>query len=124
LTDQETIQTEIAQSLALMRDKLGIRGKSVHQTLSKAQRLLPATTYGALRSLAEAEPILHHPKLSLTLDADALTQAARDVQTHLEGIDTADRRKGWWLGMLGGLSFNLIAFAVLLVVVLVWRGFL
>lgn len=124
MTDQDTIRSDIDQSLALLRAKLGIRAKTADQTLTKARRLLPGGPYAALKSLADAEPFLDHPKLRLTLDAEALKRAARDVQAHLEAIDAADRRKGWWLGMLGGLSFNLIAMFVLLLVVLVWRGFL
>lgn len=124
MTDQDTIRADIDQSLALLRAKLGIRAKTADQTLIKARRLLPGGPYAALKSLADAEPFLDHPKLRLTLDTEALKRAARDVQAHLEAIDAADRRKGWWLGMLGGLSFNLIAMFVLLLVVLVWRGFL
>ncbi|MDK3075917.1 hypothetical protein QO034_22970 [Sedimentitalea sp. JM2-8] len=124
MTEQETIQADIAQSLALLRAKLGIRAKTAHQALEKARRLLPGSTYAALKSLADAEPFLGHPRLWRTLDGDALKRAARDVQAHLDAIDAADRRKGWWLGMLGGLSFNLIAMFVLLLIVLVWRGFL
>lgn len=124
VTNAQNLQTEIQQSLALMREKLGIRGTTASETLSRCKRMMPRHVYGAVKSLADAESYLEHPRLRQTLDTTSLSRAASDVTTHLKAVDTADRRKGWWLGMLGGLAFNMIAFGTLLVVVLIWRGFI
>ena len=124
MTETDAIRTEIRQTLDLLRTKLGVRGTSAERALSRSKRLLPSWAQGALAELARAEQVLDHPRLSLTLDRAALSRSARELRAHLKTIDVADRRKGWWLGMLGGLSFNLIAFTALLIGVLVWRGFL
>lgn len=119
---QTDIETRIAEIAALMHAKLGVRGASLRAALRRARRLLPRRIRAQLRLLAEAEAFVHHPKLRLTLDVPALTKAAGEVEAHLNAIDLADRRKGWWLGMLGGMAFNVLAFCGLLVVVLRWRG--
>ncbi|TDK52638.1 hypothetical protein [Antarcticimicrobium luteum] len=121
---QSDIETRIAEIAALMHAKLGVRGATLRAALGRAGRRLPRRIRAQARLLAEAEPFAHHPKLRLTLDTMALGKAAGEVEAHLEAIDLADRRKGWWLGMLGGLAFNILAFFALLVVVLRWRGFI
>ena len=116
------IETRIAAITALMHAKLGARGASLRAALRQAGRRLPRRIRGQARLLAEAEPFAHHPRLRLTLDAAALARAAGAVEAHLDAIDLADRRKGWWLGMLGGMAFNMLAFFALLVALLRWRG--
>ena len=124
MTEPATPAGLIAATMILLREKLGVRGATLAAALHRARHSLPRHVYRRGLILAEAEPLADHPKLSLTLDAPALAAAAQDVRAHLDSIDLADRRKGWWLGMLGGLSFNLILFVALLIGVLVWRGFL
>ena len=124
MIESQTIQTDIQQILELMREKLGIRGTSLTQVLTPARRVLPAKVFAPVKSLAKAEVFLDHPKLRLTLDTETLARASQDIRAHLDAVDASDRRKGWWLGMLGGLSFNLIIFVVLLIAFLFWRGIL
>lgn len=122
MTAQQRTAEDIARIRDLLRDKLGAGGASLEAVLRKARHRLPRAVYAQAKLLAEAENLAAHPKLSLTLDAEALHAAATQVQTHLDLIDLADRRRGWWLGMLGGLVFNLLALVALLIGVLVWRG--
>lgn len=114
----------IAGLKAQLKERLGVGGADLMVALGRARHRLPRRVYRQGLLLARAEPLAGHPKLRLTLDAPALIVAAAEVSRHLETIDLADRRKGWWLGMLGGLSFNLILTVIVLVAVLVWRGFL
>ncbi|WP_154664361.1 hypothetical protein [Pseudodonghicola xiamenensis] len=125
------IALRIAEVSALMRAKLGAGsgrlgagGGTLAAALRRASHRLPRRIRGQARLLARAEEKARHPKLCLTLDAVALGRAADEVAGYLKSIDLADRRKGWWLGMLGGLAFNVLAFVTLLVVILRWRGFL
>jgi hypothetical protein len=119
-----TVEKQIEPIMGLMREKLGIKGANFETALRHAKRRLPRNLYRQALVLARAEPLASHPKLRQTLDHAALEQAAQVMRTYLEEIDLADQRKGWWLGMLGGLSFNLLFFGVVLVTVLVWRGHL
>lgn len=119
--EQDQIQEQIAETIALLRAQLGVRGKSLKIALRRARHRLPRRIYKQAMELARVESMADHPKLRLTLDTPHLLGAAREVHAHLRDIDVADRRKGWWLGMLGGLAFNILAFAALLLAFLMWR---
>lgn len=90
--------------------------------LKSARRRLPGRIYKQGMKLAGALPLLDHPKLRLTIDEKPLRGAAREVRAHLEKIDLADRRKGFWLDVLGSIGFAMLTVIILLVVVLRWRG--
>ena len=107
-----------------MRSKLGARGMSLEKSLSKSRHRLSRRARRGGMDLARVEELSQHPRLSMTLDDEKLGRSAADLRDYLEAIDVADRRKGWWLGMLGGLAFNMILFFVLLLAVLRWRGFI
>lgn len=118
------IQTQISQTVELLRTKLGVRDKTLADSVRKAKRQLPRRIYKQALLLAEAEQMAAHPKLRLVLDTPKLARASEDVQEHLSGINLADRRLGWFLGLLGGLAFNLLALFALLIAFLWWQGFI
>ncbi|MCA0927595.1 hypothetical protein [Ruegeria profundi] len=123
MSDNIDIQTQIAQTVELLRKKLGVKDTTLTTSIRKAKRRLPRRIYKQALLLARAEPLADHPRLRLTLDAQKLARASEQVQEHLSGINLADRRLGWFLGMLGGLAFNLLALSVLLLIFLRWQGF-
>ncbi|MEM6660215.1 MAG: hypothetical protein AAGB28_17710 [Pseudomonadota bacterium] len=116
------IQDQITQTVALMRAKLGVRDKTLTESVRRAKRRLPRRIYKQAVLLAQAESMAAHPKLRLALDTPKLTRASGEVQAHLTAINLADRRWGWFLGMLGGLAFNLLALTALVLIFLGWRG--
>lgn len=122
--EDQTISTEIADLAAMMRQKLRLGGATFGATLSRARRRMPRHVYRAAQSLAAAEPLADNPRLRLTLDHAALIQARRQVETFLAGIDPADDRIGWLLGVLASLVVNLLALFALLIAVMMWRGYL
>ncbi|WP_425045621.1 hypothetical protein [Primorskyibacter sp. S87] len=124
MAQADIIQSDIAQVSGLLREKLGSNGVTLAAALKKARHRLPRRIYRQGQKLAKAEAVAGHPKLRLTVDTPGLHKAAREVSAHLETIDLADRRKGWWLGMLGGMAFNILAFIAVLLIVLRWRGFI
>ncbi|MFC4213968.1 hypothetical protein [Pseudophaeobacter arcticus] len=92
--------------------------------LGKARRQLPRRIYKQGMRLADALPMLEHPKLRQTQDEKSLKKAAREVKNHLRKIDAADRRKGRVLEILGSMAFSVLVVFVLLLIVLRWRGFI
>lgn len=120
---QETdIRTQISETIALLRKKLGVRDKTLAASVRKAKRRMPRRIYKQALILADAEQMAEHPRLRLALDTPRLQNASEVVQSHLRSINLADRRWGWFLGLLGSLAFNLLALTVLLLVFLYWRG--
>ncbi|MEC8575651.1 MAG: hypothetical protein VXZ09_18660, partial [Pseudomonadota bacterium] len=87
-------------------------------------RRLPRRIYRLGQELAAVQPLLEHPKLRMTVEEEAkLSRSADEVIKHLKSIDLADRRRGRVLDILASMAFALIVVAVLLIVVLRWRGF-
>ncbi len=122
MSENNDIQTQIADTVQLLRKKLGMRDKTLTASVRKAKRQLPRRIYKQAMLLANSEQMAAHPKLRLMLDTPKLVRASEEVQAHLGGINRADRRMGRFLGMLGGLVFNLLALLALLLVVLWWQG--
>lgn len=122
MTQTSSLSEEITALRLLLRQKEGGRGRDLASALRHTRHRLPRRVYRVGQKLAKAEPLIDHPKLRLTLDQPALQAAAREVRTHLEAIDLADRRKSLWLSVLAGMAFSLLVVFALVVVVLVWRG--
>ncbi|WP_372573226.1 hypothetical protein [Ruegeria jejuensis] len=123
MAEQISVEQQIAQTIAMLRAKLGVRGKTLAAALRRARHRLPRRIYKQALLLAQVEDRAAHPKLRLTLDSPKLAEAAEKVQAYLDAISLTERRKGWLLGMLGGLVFNLLLFALLLLLVLFWQGY-
>ncbi|HBS50191.1 MAG TPA: hypothetical protein DEA05_08940 [Rhodobacteraceae bacterium] len=115
MSDPGDIEGEIRAVSELLAEKLGARGATLGRALARAKHRLPRRIRRQAARLAEAEPFAAHPKLRATLDEAGLRAAGREVRAHLGAIDPADLRKGWWLGMAGGMAFNLLLFAVILI---------
>ncbi|MEP2717928.1 hypothetical protein [Pseudophaeobacter sp.] len=118
---------DILADIEEVRELLGSRAEAsgdLATALGKARRRLPRRIYKQGMKLAEALPLLEHPKLRLIQDEKALKRAAREVKTHLKKIDVADRRKGRILDILGSMAFSILVVFVLLLTVLRWRGFI
>ncbi|MHA6265028.1 hypothetical protein ACXYMO_17650 [Arenibacterium sp. CAU 1754] len=114
-----------AEELAdLLRDKMGVRAKSFPAAFQKARRRLPRKVQKQGDTLIAGLSEMSHPKLRQTVDTARLDAADADIREFLQSIDVADRRKGWWLGVLGGVAFNILAVLAIVLVFLVWRGYL
>ena len=120
----DKLPDDIADVAALLKEKLGAGGTTLARLAPKTRHRLPWRLRTHLTTLTRAEPMAAHPKLSLTLDPVATRAAVSELRKHLEAIDVADRRKGWFLGVLGGLVFNMILLVTLLFVIARWRGIL
>lgn len=103
-------------------ERLGVGGRDLPHQLRRAGRLLPGHVRKDIRRIADAQSMADNPRLARQIDIPRVEAAERRVLAHLKTIDRADRRKGAILGLLGGVSFNLIAAFALLIAVLVWRG--
>jgi hypothetical protein len=124
MTQENDIQTRIAETIQLLRKKLGVRDKTLAASIRRAKRRLPRRVYKQALVLAEAEPMMEHPKLSLVLDAPKLKKASDEVQAHLNAINLADRRWGYVISMLASMAFGILALTMAALIILRWRGFI
>ncbi len=116
---------KVNQELCLLaEEKFSVKTDDLGKAMRKIGRRLPKWAHRHAEVLVKAESMSGHPKLSPMLDASAISKASTGLRTAFQSIDPKDRRKGAILSLLGALSFNLIAVAVLVVLVLRWRGIL
>lgn len=123
MIDPARIRSQNEALSQLAGEKFSFRSKGLKRSMRKIGRRLPKRIHNQADKLIEAELLAGHPKLSMMLDEKALAQAEREIREALEVIDPKDRRTGAILSALGGVSINIIAVLVLLVLVLWWRGF-
>lgn len=117
--------TRLEQELeGLLSAKFGRSKAPLAKRLPRIGRRLPGFARAAGEVLITARPRLGHPKLAMQVDAAEVKRAHRVLKAHLEGIDVKDRRKGAVLSLLGSLSISLIGVVAILILVLIWRGFL
>ncbi|MBW7922226.1 MAG: hypothetical protein H3C51_09025 [Rubellimicrobium sp.] len=109
---------------ALLAERLGARGATLAERLARVQRLLPRRLRREARFLAGAETMAANPRLARLVDPDRLARAHGAVQAHLAAVNPRERRLTRALGIVAVIAFDLLALAVLVVVVLRWRGFL
>lgn len=108
----------------MMKDRLNIRGKDLAEKLRHTGRLMPKRIKLEARVLAEAMALAENPKLSRMVDHERVEVAYNNCIAFLETVDVADRRRGVVLGILGSVVLAVLAVTVLVLAVLVWRGFL
>lgn len=120
--DARDLEKKAARLHSLVRDRFGVDQPDLAKAARKLGRRVPKKVRAALISLQDARQRARHPKLRLQIEPRALEADFATASGYLEAVDKADRRKGAILGVLGGLSFNLIALFVVVVLVLMWRG--
>jgi hypothetical protein len=108
----------------LIVQRLKIKGPTLEKALARAGRLLPQWAHREGRYLAQASQMMGHPKLRAMVDQSKFEKAHKALISHLKTIDPVERRKTRILGVLGGISFNLILVVAALLIFLVWRGYL
>lgn len=124
MLDPKHFNDEIAKLLKLVDAKFGIQTDDLSEAMRKIGRRLPLSAHRNANRLIEVQQQLNNPKIALQIDPETPLKPFAALHSDLEKYDPADRRKGAILGALGVAVFNLIVVAVLLICVLIWRGFI
>jgi|GEM_PF-1120813 len=119
----EALIEEIEEMHVLLRQQDGVRG-DLPRALAASRRRLPRDIYQKGLLVAQALPLLKHPKLRMLQDEEMLRAAVQDVSRHLSEINVSERRKGLVLDVLGATVFALLIVVCAMFFVLRWRGFL
>ncbi len=122
MTDDERPQEQISDIAHLLRERLSIGGRSLREQMRRARRHLPRYLRAPAEVLSEAESLASHPKMRLLVDHERVAHAHDLLRAYLIGVNVTERRKGWFLGALGSLVFNLILFFSLLAFFLKWQN--
>lgn len=108
----------------LMEDRLRIRGQGLAEKLRRGGRLLPRRVRAEAEYLARASAEAQVPKLALRLDHERITRAYDACVRYLKPLGAGARRKAVLLNLATSLAIVALGTFALVLVVLVWRGYL
>ncbi|HGG64472.1 MAG TPA: hypothetical protein ENK34_07850 [Rhodobacteraceae bacterium] len=120
----ETIHDMAEEVSALMKERLSIRGRDLAAKLRHTGRMMPKRLKREAAYLAEAAQLSENPRLLKMIDMARVEAAHRDCLEFLKKVDVADRRKGVVLGILASLAMTFLMVSTLVIIVLVWRGYI
>ncbi|SFR56140.1 hypothetical protein [Litoreibacter janthinus] len=109
---------------ALLREKLGVRGRSLEVRTRRAGRLLPRHVRRAAQVLVNAERMAQEPKMLLRLDPQEVSGAYDICLLHLENIDEKALKTKAFFGFAARLIVQVVVIGGLTLAVLRWRGFI
>ncbi|MEE4187488.1 MAG: hypothetical protein V2I76_03450 [Roseobacter sp.] len=107
---------------ALFEKHMGVRAPTLERAVRRAGRRLPRALRQKAQTLVEAENLAVHPKLERRIDQTECETAYRALAAHLKTLDLAQERRTRLLNTLAAVAFNLLAFAILMLIVLRWQG--
>lgn len=119
----EGLNHKIAEISALMQSHLRIKGRSLRVQESRAGRLLPRAVRRDIRYLLDTAALGDNPKLARMINTDKVARAHRNTVAYLQAIDVKERRKTALLNVTASIALGLIAVFVVVLYVLVQRGF-
>lgn len=124
MIDPNQIRRKNTALAKLAGEKFSFEPSDLRQAMRRVGRRLPKKAHRMAQVLIDAENRAGHPKIRLQINTVSLESAYEELRGALESVDPADRRKGLVLSTLAMVSVNVIAVFTLLIVVLVWRGYL
>ncbi|WP_188476089.1 hypothetical protein [Primorskyibacter flagellatus] len=124
MIDESDFQRRKTEALLAFRKAFGGDPKALEPALRRAGRRLPRRARKAGARLVGAEQMLGNPKLQQQVDAKQVNRDFDRLIAGVSGVDMKDRRKGWVLGALASLAFNLLLLFTLFVLFARWRGWL
>jgi hypothetical protein len=108
----------------LMEQRLRVRGASLGDKLRRGGRALPGKVRRDALYLAEAAERARNPRLQMQLDHEKIADAYDRCVRYLKPLGAGARRWAYVLNLVTTLAAVVIVTAVLVLCVLIWRGFL
>ncbi len=108
----------------LMEERLRIKGKTLPHKLRRGGRLLPRKVRQSAAYLAAAADQARIPKLQLQLNHQAITDAYDVCVRHLKPLGVGARRRAVIVSLVTSIAAILVVTTVMVLAVLVWRGFI
>jgi len=119
--DISRISDEIAKA---MGEKIGAKGRGLKAKLRHSGRQLPGDVRDSIKFVIEAERKMANPKLMKQVDPLEVGRAKHAVLSYLQNADPTEATRKAAANYFSGLALNLLLLAVLIVAILMWRGFL
>jgi hypothetical protein len=122
MVDPKVFQSDVDAAADKLRTRLGARGRTLSRRLKNAGRALPKPARQAGLRLVELQAMMAHPRLRRLVRRSDVEAALAALTAPLNTIDVKERRKDRLLGFAGSAVGNLLLLALLVMIILHWRG--
>lgn len=119
----KSVENQVAELRALFEEKLRVHGRDLATQIRKAGRRLPRYVRRDARFFVEAHALMANPKLARMVDAKSMDRAYANIVAYLEGLDSRQERMTALINLAASIAFALLVTGVMVLVVLVLRGF-
>ncbi len=117
------VQKYIAEIQALMETKLWVKGRDLKAQTRKAGRRLPRKVRRDLRYLIDTAPLAENPKLGRMINQMKVDKAYANITAHLEQLNPREAMWTMLLNITASIALGLILIFVVVLYVLVQRGY-
>jgi hypothetical protein len=118
-----TMHQMVDEVRAGLADKLRVRGRSLAVQVRKAGRRLPRAVRRDAVYLVQTVGLADNPKLARMIDMARAQAAHRNILQFLQTVDVAAERRGIALQIIASIALAILVTGILLLIVLVQRGF-
>ena len=118
-----TMHQMVEEVRAGLADKLRVRGRSLAVQVRKAGRRLPRAVRRDAVYLVQTVGLADNPKLARMIDMTRAQAAHRNILQFLQTVDVAAERRGIALQIIASIALAILVTGILLLIVLVQRGF-
>ena len=118
-----TMHQMVDEVRAGLADKLRVRGRSLAVQVRKAGRRLPRAVRRDAVYLVQTVGLVDNPKLARMIDMARAQAAHRNILQFLQTVDVAAERRGIALQIIASIALAILVTGILLLIVLVQRGF-
>ena len=118
-----TMHQMVEEVRAGLADKLRVRGRSLAVQVRKAGRRLPRAVRRDAVYLVQTVGLADNPKLARMIDMARAQAAHRNILQFLQTVDVAAERRGIALQIIASTALAILVTGILLLIVLVQRGF-
>jgi len=119
-----SVQQMAGRVAELMEARLRIRGRGLSEKLRRGGRLLPRRVRREAELLARSAQDAAVPRLQMQLDHERIADAYDACVRYLKPLGASARRKAILMEIVTGFATGIFVTGVLLLGILLWRGFL
>ncbi len=119
-----TVQQMAGRVAELMEARLRIRGEGLAEKLRRGGRFLPRRVRRQAEYLVKAERQAQMPRLQVQLDHERSAAAFDACVRYLKPLGAGARRRAILRDMVTGIGSAVFITIVLVILLLVWRGYL
>ena len=119
----KSVENQVDALRTLFAEKLRVQGRDLEAQVRKAGRRLPRRVRRDALFFLESCSLMANPKLAHMVDGKKMDRAYSNIVAYLDGLDPRQERITAMINLAASIAFVFLVTGVLVLVVLVLRGF-